>query len=146
MINKIKERFFDEDYKEVLEIFNQLINEENYHFSYLYYGLLSCIALDDIYLGLSIIKKYPLLNDEEIKSYLEKDGANFINLKRLDLDIQKALIITLYLLNNKDYESILNRIDANINYFELIGSLYELGYDNCVIKELTSIGHMIFKI
>lgn len=146
MIEEIKELFYQEKYQEVVEIVNKLKKEEIYDFKYLYYGLFSCIGLDDIYLALSMIKKYPLLEDPEIKSFLEVDGANFINILKLDEDIQKALIVCLYLQGNKDTESILKNIEANINYFELIGSLYELGYNNNVIKELTNIGHVIYKI
>lgn len=146
MLVEIKEKFYQENFNEVIKIFNHLDELKIYDYNYLYYGLLACIGLDDIYLGLSIIKKYPLLNDEEIKNYLEVDGANYINILKLDINIQKALIVALYLLRNKDNESILKNIEANINYFELIGSLYEIGYDNSVIKELTNIGHIIFKI
>lgn len=146
MIEEIKDLFYQEKYSEVIKIYNQLNEKEIYDFKYLYYGLLSCIGLDDIYLALSMIKKYPLISEPEIKSYLEEDGANFINLLKLEEDIQKTLFVCLYLQGNKDNESILKNIEANINYFELIGSLYELGYNNNVIKELTNIGHMIFKI
>ena len=146
MIEEIKDLFYQEKYSEVIKIYNQLNEKEIYDFKYLYYGLLSCIGLDDIYLALSMIKKYPLISEPEIKSYLEEDGANFINLLKLEEDIQKTLFVCLYLQGNKDNESILKNIEANINYFELIGSLYELGYNNNVIKELTNMGHIIFKI
>ena len=146
MIETIKELFYEEQYKDIIKIFNRLNDQELYDFEYLYYAILSCIALDDLYLGLSIIRNYPLLEDDEIKSYLEDDGANFINILKTNELVQKALIVCLYLDRNKNNTSILKSIEANINYFELIGSLYEIGYSNNVIKELTNVGHIIFKI
>lgn len=146
MIEKIKELFYNEDYQGVIKIYETIKETEEYNYLYLYYALLSCIGLDDVYRGLSIIKNDPLLNDKETESLIEADGANFINILKHDEGMQKALVICLYLDNNKNYPSILKNIEANINYFELIGSLYELGYSNNVIKELTNMGHIIFKI
>ena len=146
MIEDIKELFFSEDYQGVIKTYNQYKENNSLDYNCLYYALLSCIGLDDIYLGLSIIKNCSLLHDEETNSLIEADGANFINMLKCNEDMQKALVICLYLENNKNNSSILKNIEANINYFELIGSLYELGYNNNVIKELTNIGHMIYKI
>lgn len=146
MIDSIKELFFNEDYQGVIKLYNQLKDKEIYDFEYLYYALLACLGLDDAYLGLSIMKNNPLLENEELASLIETGGANFINILKCDEGMQKALFICLYLDYNKDYPSILKNIEANINYFELIGSLYELGYSNNVIKELTNVGHIIFKI
>ena len=52
MLEEIKEKFYQENFKEVIKIFNRLVEEEIYDYQYLYYGLLSCLGLDDIYLGL----------------------------------------------------------------------------------------------
>ena len=47
---------------------------------------------------------------------------------------------------NSHKESDVNDIDTGFSYFEMIGSLYEIGYSSSLIKELTSIGHELFKM
>lgn len=136
-----KSLFYIEEYDDVIILYNKLIKYEIESYEGIYYTLLSCIANDDIFLGLSIIKKSILLNNEEIKCYREIDGANYINLLKENEDIEKALIVTLFVENH------FNKCDElAVGYFENVGSLYEMGYSIEIVKELTTVGHMIFKI
>lgn len=139
--------FYYEDFEEVIKIVSDLSKKEIESFSLIYYALLSSMASDDYYLGLSVLNKYKMMNKEEIKAYREIDGANYLNLLHEKEDMQKALLISLFLENQKDNnDNEEAKMEIALNYFELLGSLYEMGYSNKVIKELTSIGHILFKI
>ena len=140
----IQDAFFNEDYKDCILCFEELIELDKEDLNSAYYALLSTIGENDLYRGLSLIKRSKLLSNKEISEYLDKEGANLINLLVEDIDTQKVVIIMTYINNHINGD--MNDADMGLCFFEMIGSLYELGYKASLIKELTSIGHMLFKM
>lgn len=140
----IQDTFFNEEYKDCIRYFEELIELDKETLNSAYYALLSTIGENDLYHGLSLIKRSKLLSSKEVSDYLDKEGANLINLLIEDTDTQKVVIIMTYINNHKDCD--MNETDMGLCFFEMIGNLYELGYKASLIKELTSIGHMLFKM
>ena len=139
-----KDLFLCEEYEKITSAFQEEIKEDKENLSDAYYMLASVIASNDIYLGLSIIKKSKILNKEEITSYLDKEGANLVNLLVESDEIKKVVILLTFINSHK--ESDMDEAEVGLSFFELIDSLYEIGYSSSIIKELTSVGHMLFKM
>lgn len=136
--------FYSEDYDECINCFLEKMKEEQEDLHLAFYALLSTIGNNDLYLGLSIMKKSKILNNEAITSYLDKEGANLVNLLVEKEDVQKVVIVMMFINNHKEND--MNETESSLSFFEMIGSLYEIGYSSSLIKELTSIGHMLFKM
>ena len=139
-----KDLFLNEEYDTCISSFHELMKEEKEDLESCYYALLSLIGNNDLYQALSIIKKSKILNSELIKSYLDSEGANLINLLNENDEIKKVVIVINFISNHKEDD--MADPNACMDYFEMIGSLYELGYASGIVKELTSIGHMLFKM
>ena len=139
-----QDAFLNEEYEKCIDTYKDEIKEDKENLVDAYYTLASIIASNDIYLGLSIIKKSKLLNDEEIKAYLDKEGANLVNLLVESDDMKKVVILLMFISSHKDCD--MNDIEVGLSFFEMIDSLYEIGYSSNIIKELTSVGHMLFKM
>ena len=136
--------FYNEEYVECINCFQERIKEEKEDLKIAFYALLSTIGENDLYLGLSLMKKSKLLNNEIIKSYLDIEAPSLVNLLVEKEDLQKVVIVMMFINSHK--ESDVNDVDTGLSYFEMIGSLYEIGYSSSLIKELTSIGHELFKM
>ena len=139
-----KQAFFNEEYDECINCFLERIKEEQEDLNLAFYALLSAVGNNDLYLGLSIEKKSKLLNSETIKSYLDKEAPTLVNLLVEKEDVQKVVIVMMFIDSHKDCD--VNEPETGLSYFEMISSLYEIGYSSGLIKELTSIGHMLFKM
>ena len=139
-----KDLFLCEEYEKITSAFQEEIKEDKENLSDAYYMLASVIASNDIYLGLSIIKKSKILNKEEITSYLDKEGANLVNLLVESDEIKKVVILLTFINSHKECD--MDEAEVGLSFFELIDSLYEIGYSSNIIKELTSVGHMLFKM
>ena len=139
-----KDLFLCEEYEKITSAFQEEIKEDKENLSDAYYMLASVIASNDIYLGLSIIKKSKILNKEEITSYLDKEGANLVNLLVESDEIKKVVILLTFINSHKECD--MDEAEVGLSFFELIDSLYEIGYSSSIIKELTSVGHMLFKM
>lgn len=116
----------------------------------LYYILLSCLANNDIYHALSIIKRSKIINHPETKKYLANDGANYSLLLGLSHKTPSILLLLIIvnLINGIGIEMMLG-LDVNLEYIfgrmlELIDQLYEMGYHIEIINELTKVVKMIF--
>ena len=136
--------FLNEDYDKCIDEFRKEIKEDKEEYDSAYYMLASILASNDIYLGLSIIKKSKLLNQESITSYLDKEGANLVNLLVESDEVKKVVVLLMFINSHKDCD--MNDTESYLSFFEMIDSLYEIGYSSEIIKELTSIGHIIFKM
>ena len=139
-----KDLFLCEEYEKITSAFQEEIKEDKENLSDAYYMLASVIASNDIYLGLSIIKKSKILNKEEITSYLDKEGANLVNLLVESDEIKKVVILLTFINSHKECD--MDEAEVGLSFFELIDSSYEIGYSSSIIKELTSVGHMLFKM
>ena len=140
----LRDIFFSEEYQDCIDYYKDKVKNNSEDLESIYYALLSTMGLNDIYQGLSIVKKSELLNKKEIKDYLDLESASLINLLVENEDLQKVVIIIRFL--NNHLNSDMNDAEVGMSFFEMIGSLYELGYKNTLIKKLTSIGHMLFKM
>ena len=139
-----QDAFLNEEYEKCIDTYKDEIKEEKENLGDAYYMLASVIASNDIYLGLSIIKKSKLLNMVDITTYLDKEGANLINLLVESDDMKKVVILLMFINSHKDGD--MNDVEVGLSFFEMIDSLYEIGYSSNIIKELTSVGHMLFKM
>ena len=139
-----QDAFLNEEYEKCIDTYKDEIKEEKENLGDAYYMLASVIASNDIYLGLSIIKKSKLLNMVDITTYLDKEGANLINLLVESDDMKKVVILLMFISSHKDGD--MNDVEVGLSFFEMIDSLYEIGYSSNIIKELTSVGHMLFKM
>ena len=139
-----QDAFLNEEYEKCIDTYKDEIKEEKENLGDAYYMLASVIASNDIYLGLSIIKKSKLLNMVDITTYLDKEGANLINLLVESDDMKKVVILLMFINSHKDGD--MNDVEVGLSFFEMIDSLYEIGYSSNIIKEMTSVGHMLFKM
>ena len=139
-----RDDFLNEEYDKCIDEFKKEIKEDKEEYDSAYYMLASILASNDIYLGLSIIKKSKLLNQESITAYLDKEGANLVNLLVENDEVKKVVVLLMFINSHKDCD--MNDTESYLSFFEMIDSLYEIGYSSEIIKELTSIGHIIFKM
>ena len=135
----VKSAFYLKIYDEAI-----LLGEE------LYYVLLSTLASNDIYHAFSIIKRSKVITHPANEQYLISDGANYSNLLRISYKTPSVLLlfIIVNLINGLIVEANLG-IEITLEYIfgrmlELIDQLYELGYHNDIISELTEKVKMIF--
>lgn len=128
-----------EEIENLIKIVNKDYLENN---EILYYLLLGLIGNKKLNRAKGLIEESNLLSNN--KDYFEEDSASFTNLLSNDYSLQKVVIIALFLIRctlfTNDYS------ELEINYYELISSLYELGYSKKVIDELNNDGFKIFKI
>ncbi|HHX80261.1 MAG TPA: hypothetical protein GX692_04265 [Acholeplasmataceae bacterium] len=118
----------------------------------LYYTLLALIANEDLFQAVSIIKNSKILNNPEIKSLYQEDGANYSNLLAY---AERYPNFSLLLLMVNYVNGIIREIngtkDINRDYllfrfFDLINLIYELGYPLKIIQELSSVMKVIFNL
>ena len=128
-----------EEIENLIKIVNKDYLENN---EILYYLLLGLIGNKKINRAKSLIEESGLVKNN--RDFFEDDSASFINLLSEDEDLQKVIIISLFLVRSTLFNNDFSELE--INYFELIGSLYELGYSKKVIEELNNDGLKIFKL
>lgn len=139
-----RDDLLNEEYDKCIDEFKKEIKEDKEEYDSAYYMLASILASNDIYLGLSIIKKSKLLNQESITAYLDKEGANLVNLLVENDEVKKVVVLLMFINSHKDCD--MNDTESYLSFFEMIDSLYEIGYSSEIIKELTNVGHIIFKM
>ena len=116
----------------------------------IYFVLLSCLGRLDIFHGVSIISRSKLLNSLEIKEYRNFDGANYSNILSIT-EKNEMLSLALIIVNFIEGLSRENMGEKEIDYeyvmlrsFEMIDTLYELGYSSNITNKLTENIKMIF--
>lgn len=130
-------------YDEVILIGEELLKREYESNEELYYVLLSCLANDDIFHGLSLIKRSRIINNPLNEQYLSSDGANYSYLLQLpDKDNSFVLLFLIVLLIKaigKEYNMGLNVDKRYIfdRFVEEVDLLYEMGYDKNIIDKLS---------
>ena len=146
----VKSAFYLGIYDEDVLIGEELLKRGYESHEALYYILLSCLANNDIYHALSIIKRSKIINHPETKKYLANDGANYSLLLGLSHKTPSILLLLIIvnLINGIGIEMMLG-LDVNLEYIfgrmlELIDQLYEMGYHIDIINELTKVVKMIF--
>ena len=146
----VKSAFHLGMYDEDILIGEELLKRGYESHEALYYILLSCLANNDIYHALSIIKRSKIINHPETKKYLANDGANYSLLLGLSHKTPSILLLLIIanLINGIGIEMMLG-LDVNLEYIfgrmlELIDQLYEMGYHIEIINELTKVVKMIF--
>ena len=153
----IGESYFNlERFDLIIKMYDNLCKIKIDSYPILMYTLLSCIGLKDVYLALSYMKRSKLLTDD-LKWYLDEDGCNYYNYLKENKDIQLLLIVVVFIKNNanmlinnmllEDSEKNINAksCEIGVSFYELISTLYEIGYSMEVIKRLNEIGYILFK-
>lgn len=146
----VKSAFYLKCYDEVILIGEELLKREYESHEELYYVLLATLANSDIYHAASIIKRSKILSHPTMKEYLISDGANYSTLLKISYKTPSILLLLIIvnLINGLLVEATLG-MDLTIEYIfgrllELIDQLYELGYHESIIEELTEKVKMIF--
>lgn len=148
----ISSAFLVGNFEEVIRIGEALSAKEKESFDTIYYYLLACIGITDIYRAMSFIKRSKLLNLEEIKIYHIEDGANYSNLLRFSSALSSA---TQALLIVNFVEGIARELTGNLDidkeyllfrFFDLINMIYEIGYPFEIIESLTQAIKIIFNL
>lgn len=139
-------RYFDE----TILIGEELLKKGYESFSSTLYVLLSCLGCCDIYHALSIIRRSKILNIPDINSYLATDGANYFNILKFDSnngDIGLALVVANFIVGLSKEISNEKEIEKEyilIRAFEVIDTLFEIGYSETSINKLTNALKMMF--
>lgn len=128
-----------EEIENLIKIVNKDYLENN---EILYYLLLGLIGNKKLNRAKALAEDAGLVKKN--KDFFESDGASFTNLLSEEASLQKVIIISLFLFRGTLFTDDFKELE--INYFELLGSLYELGYDKKIINELNNDGLKIFKI
>lgn len=146
----VKSAFYLKIYDEAILLGEELLKRGYESHEELYYVLLSTLASNDIYHAFSIIKRSKVITRPANEQYLISDGANYSNLLRISYKTPSVLLlfIIVNLINGLIVEANLG-IEITLEYIfgrmlELIDQLYELGYHNDIISELTEKVKMIF--
>jgi len=154
IFNIILESYFElYAFEEVVTFGDELIKLGYEDFELYFYMLSSLIALVDIYQARNLIRKSKLLNQEDIKFYYSKDGANYSNIYSLSDELFEQAAPCLLLVNficevskemagdiEVDHEYLLFR------FFDLINMIYELGYDYDLIMKMDRVLKIVFQI
>lgn len=148
----IKSAFILGDFDQVVIIYSELFKRKIETFTLTYYGLLGLLANTDIYQAVSYIKKSELLNQNAIKEYFLKDGANYSNILFLSkVDVYGTLTMVLVNFVEGIAKEVVGNIDIDNEYilfrfFDLINMLYEIGYPEEIIQKLTYALKIIFNL
>lgn len=148
----IRATFVIGNYDEAILIANDLIAKNVETFTVIYYALLSALGNNDIYQAKSIIKKSQLLNSGEIKNLYSKDGANY---SQLLTHVHSLPGLALALIITNFVEGLARELASGVEidqeyllfrFFDLINTLYEIGYPSVIIRELAKVMKIIFNI
>lgn len=155
LTHDIENYFYQEDFKSMVKVIDEGALNNSYLESFdscefIYYSLAGLMAIDDYLKVWQFIKLCGVLKTPELMYYRQSDGANYLNLLKENESIQEVMIMVIFLESNKEltllhstYEEL---VSLGIQYFEMISNLYELGYSNKIVKKMTEIGHIIYKI
>lgn len=140
-------------FDEVIMVNDELLKKGYESFDTIYFTLLSHIALVDIYQAKSLIKRSKILNNESVKHFYSNDGANYNNILSLNNDVFYETSLCLLIVNfvNEVSKEMLGDIEVDKEYllyrfFDLINVVYELGYEDSIIKELDRVLRIVFQI
>lgn len=140
------------NFDDVVLIASELKKKEIETYSTLYYTLLSLIANEDIFQAASLIRKSKILNNTEIKTLYQEDGANYSNLLAY---ADRYPNFTLLLLVVNYVNGIIREINGTkeidrdyllFRFFDLVNLIYELGYPLKIIQELSTVMKVIFNL
>jgi len=143
--------FFGRFFEETISFIDELRKKEVESMIYSFYYLASCIALDDINLAKSYLKRSKLMNDNYISEIISEDGANYssiLNVENID-DIPCLLLINYvneFDKEGKDVEKDFKEEDIRVyKYFEMIDNIYLLNYDSEIVDYMINIGKLLFQ-
>ncbi len=142
----VKAVFFKEKYESVITLVTELLKKEYERLENYYYLVLSCFALEDVYQGASVIKKSSLLNLPENVIYWN-DEATYSSLINADLSLMKTGLMVKFLMElvkEITFGSSKEEGYIGLRYFELVNTLWEIGFNESFIKELINIANVIF--
>lgn len=142
----VKAYFFKEKYESVITLVTELLKKEYERLDCYYYLVLSCLALEDVYQGVSIIKKSRLLNSPEYAIYWN-DEATYSSLINCEDSLKKTGLFVKFLMELVKEITFGDSKEVGyigLRYFELVNTLFEIGFNEEFIKELINIANVIF--
>jgi len=145
-VSLVKSMFYKEKYTSVISLVTDLQIKEYEKNEMYYYLIISCLALEDIYQAASVIKKSKLMNSADFIIYWN-DEATYSSLINLNDDVKKTGVIAKFLKELLKESSINDNLEEGyigIRYFELVNTLWEIGFSKEFVKELINIANMIF--
>ena len=131
--------------------FGQQLLAQNYEsMAILYYLLLSYLGQKDLYGALALIKKSRLLQQKEYSAFHNPENANYaqlLNLPDADLYERLAILVMLYwesLWREFSYDNCQDEALLLVRWFDLLNTLYELGYPKEMMDELQKVASIVF--
>jgi len=145
-VSLVKSMFYKEKYTSVVSLVTDLQIKEYEKNEMYFYLIASCLALEDIYQAASVVKKSKLMNSADFVIYWN-DEATYSSLINCSDDIRKTGVIAKFLKELLKETSINDNLEEGyigIRYFELVNTLWEIGFPEEFIKELIDIANVIF--
>ena len=143
--------FMSKHFSECVTCVEELLKREVEDMRYSFFLLASLIALNDIDMAKSYLKRSKLMSSNYVESIILEDGANYSNiLSAKNLDDIPCLLLINYI---KEFDKEGNDTDKGFRkediriykYFELVDDIYACSYDSEVIEYMLSIGRIMFE-
>ena len=138
-------------FSECVTLVEELLKKDVEDMMYSFFLLASLIALDDIDMAKSYLKRSKMMNSNYVASIILEDGANYSNiLSAKSTDDIPCLLLVNYV---KEFDKEGNDIDKGFRkediriykYFELVDDIYECRYDSEIIDYMVNIGRIMFE-
>lgn len=139
----ISSLFVSRNFEELVTFITELARREIEKLSYSFYCIASLIALDDMYMAKSYVKKSKILNDSVIKYVITEDGANYSSIINEDINDIPCLLLLNYVYDF-DLEGNDEKNLTMLKYYEMLDTIYSLNFSNEVIDYMFNIGKIIF--
>lgn len=147
-IKVISALFMEKKYDDVIYFINSLMRKEINDLQFCFYYLVSSIAIGDVFIAKSYLRKLNIINSEKVKDFISDGGANYVNIKDQEFNDAIALLLINFIytyeqpfLQKKNTE----KQDLFFQYYEMIDTIYSLGYNDDIVDYLSNIGKMIFE-
>ena len=142
----IKAMFYKGKYESVVSLVTSLQQKEYEKLEIYFYLLCSCLALEDIYQAASVVRKSSILNSNEVKMYWDEE-ATYSSILNCDKKVKKTYVMLRFMRELLKEISMNDNLEdgyVGIRYFELVNTLWEIGYEEAFVKELIEIANEIF--
>ena len=148
----IESLFKVREFEKVVSFVEELRKKDIESFNLTFYALASLLANDNFYYAKSMIKKMKILNDPEVKAYIDEDEADYgriLSLPYQELKSRGPCLILINFINELIAETLKNDVDKEyvmMRCFDLLNLLYEYGLENDIIDIFRNTIEVIYEI
>ena len=149
----VEASFFEKKFFETILITDEYLKQNYESFDVYFYALASFIALKDIYQAVQMIRKSPMLSNESIKYYYSEESANYLNLHHLSKELYdmcgNCLVLVNFIMELSKETLLVSSPDESyfmFRSFDLINTLYEIGYEEKDMKIFEQVMKIIFDL